>query len=137
MKNILVGYDGSEQADSAFAYALDLAGKYNAKIIVLSVAGIPEPPGIVETEAVLENAEEYFSKRFAALRGQASLMEVSTNFSVVAGNPADQIIHYANEHDIDLIVLGHHGKGFVQRWLMGSVSRRVVVHASCSVLIVR
>jgi nucleotide-binding universal stress UspA family protein len=137
MKKILVGYDGSEQADSAFAYALDLAGKYNAKIFVLAVAGLPEPPGVVETSAILENAEEYFAKCFSILRGQADLMEVATDFSVVAGNPADQIIHYANEHNIDLIILGHHGKGFVQRWLMGSVSRRVVVHASCSVLIVR
>jgi nucleotide-binding universal stress UspA family protein len=137
MKKILVGYDGSEQADSAFTYALDLAGKYNAKLIVLSVASLPEPPGIVETAAVMENAQEYFAKRFATLRAQADLMEVATDFAIVVGNPADQIIHYANEHGLDLIVLGHRGKGLVQRWLMGSVSRRVVVHASCAVLIVR
>jgi nucleotide-binding universal stress UspA family protein len=137
MKKILVGYDGSEQADSAFTYALDLAGKYNAEIIVLAVASLPEPPGMVETTAVMENAQEYFAKHFTSMRGQADLMEVATDFSIVVGNPADQIIHYANEHNVDLIVLGHHGKGLVQRWLMGSVSRRVVVHASCSVLIVR
>jgi nucleotide-binding universal stress UspA family protein len=137
MKRIVVGYDGSQQAAAAFRYALDLAGKYNAVVDVVSVARPPEPPEMVETEAMLENATEHFKKGFAALRTEADGVKVKTHFSVAVGSPADQIIHHAIEQKADLIVLGHRGKSRVKRWLLGSVSRRVTSYASCSVLIVR
>jgi nucleotide-binding universal stress UspA family protein len=137
MKKIVVGYDGSEQAAVAFRYALDLAAKYGAEIDVVSVARPPEPPEIVETEAMLENAREHFKKGFATLRAQVETAKVTAHFSVAVGSPPDQIIHHANEHKADLIVLGHRGKSRVKRWLLGSVSRRVTSYASCSVLIVR
>jgi nucleotide-binding universal stress UspA family protein len=137
MKNILVGYDGSDQAARAFATALDLAKRYEGALTVLAVARPPEPPGMVETTAMLEDAREHFKKGFSVLRTRAEKAGITPHFSVVVGSPADQIIHYANEHKIDLIVLGHRGKSMVKRWLLGSVSRRVTSYASCAVLIVR
>ena len=68
MKHILVGYDGSEHADKAFAMALDLAAKYGAELEVLSAARPPEPPEMVETEALLESAEEHFKESFGTLK---------------------------------------------------------------------
>ena len=137
MKHILVGYDGSEHAAKAFAMAVDLAGKYGAELEVLCVARPPEPPGMVETEAMLENAQEHFEQAFAALIPQATAVGLHPKLTVLVGNPADQIIHHANAVGADLIVLGHRGKSRMQRWLLGSISKRVSSYAHCAVLIVR
>jgi nucleotide-binding universal stress UspA family protein len=53
------------------------------------------------------------------------------------GNPAEEIMKAAVEHDADLIVMGAQGLGAVDRFLLGSVSTRVVQHATCAVLVVR
>lgn len=137
MKKILVAYDGSAQAGNAFETGLDLAAQYGAELVVLSITRPPEPPEAVETEAVLEGAQEYYEKQFDVLRGKAAAKGVATTCEVRVGHPADQIIHAADELGADLIVLGHRGKSLVKRWLLGSISRRVVTYAGCSVLIVR
>ena len=137
MKHILVGYDGSEHADKAFAMAADLASKYGAKLEVMSVARPPEPPEMVETEALLENAQAHFEQAFAALKTRAEAAGLHPEFTVLVGSPADQIIHHAHETGADLIVLGHRGKSRIARWLLGSISKRVVSYADCAVLIVR
>ena len=137
MKRILVGYDGSEHAAKAFAMAADLAAKYGATLEVVCVARPPEPPGMVETEAILENAQEHFEKAFAALKLQAEAVGLRPELTVLVGHPADQIIRHAGETKADLIVLGHRGKTVMQRWLLGSISKRVVSYANCAVLIVR
>ena len=137
MKRILVGYDGSEHAAKAFVMAVDLAGKYGAALEVVCVAQPPEPPGMVETEAVLEAAKEHFDQAFAAIKPQAETVGLHPKLTVLVGNPADQIVHYASTMGADLIVLGHRGKSRMQRWLLGSISKRVSSYAHCAVLIVR
>jgi nucleotide-binding universal stress UspA family protein len=137
IRKVLVAYDTSKQADKAFDFALDLAGRYSAEVIVLSVATLPEPPVMVETEAVLENAREYFEKTFAKLKEKAGACGISPRFEVLVGHPADQIVHLANQEGVDMIVMGHRGKSFMQRWLLGSVSKRVLSYAPCTVSIVR
>lgn len=57
--------------------------------------------------------------------------------SAQVGHPAEQILRYAAEHAVDHIVLGHRGRSFFDRWLLGSVSRRVVAYADCTVTITR
>ncbi len=137
IKKLLVAYDTSKQAERAFDFALDLAGKYSGEVIVLSVATLPEPPMMVETEAVLENAKEYFEKAFAKLKEKAAAMKITPRFEVLVGHAAEQIIHMANEEKVDMIVMGHRGKSFMQRWMLGSVSKRVLSYASCTVSVVR
>jgi nucleotide-binding universal stress UspA family protein len=51
--------------------------------------------------------------------------------------PARAICDYAESHGVDLIVLGSHGRGGMERWLIGSVAERVVRHAACNVYVVR
>ena len=137
MKHIIVGYDGSEYAAKAYTQAVDLAVKYGATLEVLCVVRPPEPPEIVETEAMLENAQEHFEQEFVALKQQAEAVGLHPNLMVLVGNPADQIIHHASMNSTDLIVLGHRGKSRIQRWLLGSISKRVISYSHCSVLIVR
>jgi nucleotide-binding universal stress UspA family protein len=137
IKKILTAHDGSESAGKAYLYALDLAHKYGAELLLLAVASPPEFAEDVETEAVLENAQEHYEKLFATLREQATAQGVQLRCEVTVGHPAEQIIYRAEQEDIDLIVMGHRGKTFLQRWLLGSVTKRVTSYAHCAVLIVR
>ena len=134
---ILVAYDGSPPADKAFEYALALAARFTAELHVLAVARPPEPADDVETEAVLENATEHFEKLFVSMRAKAAAGAVSPVFEIVVGHPAQQIIDQAEARRVDQIVMGHRGKTFLQRWLVGSVSKQVIDHAHCAVTIVR
>jgi nucleotide-binding universal stress UspA family protein len=137
MERILVAYDGSEPANKAFAWGLDLATKYRADLHVLAVARPSEPPEDVETEAILENAQEHYEKAFIPLKEQAKACGVLPNFEIRVGHPAEQIVHFAETHHIDHIVMGHRGKTFIERWLLGSVSKRVMTYAHCTVSVVR
>lgn len=137
MKHILVAFDGSDPAERAFEFALSLAGKFGSNIHVLAVARPPEPPDEVETEAAIESAREHYQHQFAALQGRAAKSGVKAGFAVVVGHPAEQIVHYAETHAIDHIVMGHRGKTYFRRWLLGSVSKQVIHYAHCTTTIVR
>ena len=134
---ILAAYDGSEPAGHAYRFALDLAKCYGADLLVLAVASPPEPPEDIETEAVLENAEAHYKELFDALKAEAANQGLTPRFEVVAGHPSNQIVYRAEQDGVDLIVVGHRGKGFFERLLVGSVSKQVVTHACCPVLVVR
>jgi nucleotide-binding universal stress UspA family protein len=137
MKRILVGYDGSESATRAYEFALTLAVKFEAALQVLAVARPPEPPEDVETEAEIERAQEHFEQDFAKLRERARALGLAPEFEVAVGHPAEQLVHYAETHAIDHIVLGHRGKSFFERWRLGSVSKQVIHYAHCTATIVR
>lgn len=137
LKKILVAFDGSKPAERAFAMALELAKPFGARIVVLSVAQPPEPPVLVETSALLDSATEHFEKDFPRLREEAKARDIPVETCVAVGHPADQIVHVAAQEQCDLIVMGHRGKSVLQRWLLGSISKRVLSYAPCSVLVTR
>ena len=137
IKKVLVAYDGSEQSEKAFDFGLDIVSKYSAELIVLSVVRLPEPPADVETESLVDSGTEYYEKSFANLREKAAQVGITPRFEVAVGHPAEQIIHKADEEGVDLIAMGHRGKTFVARWLLGSVSKRVLSYAHCTVAVVR
>jgi nucleotide-binding universal stress UspA family protein len=111
--------------------------KYAADLLVLAVARPPEPPEDVETEAILENANEHFKELFSRLKAQADAQGVTPRFDVVVGHPANQIVFRAEQDEADLIIMGHRGKTFFERLLVGSVSKQVITHAHCAVMVVR
>jgi len=134
---LLVAYDGSPQSEKAYKQALEIASRFSAGLVVLAVARPPEPPTAVEMQAVLETAIEYYESRFKDLRQMAESSGVDAEFEVRPGHPAEQIVHMAKEEKVDAIVLGHRGESFIQRWLLGSVAKRVLSYAHCTVIVVR
>ena len=134
---VLCGYDGSAAAEKAFEFALALASAFKAKLLVLAVAQPPEPAEDVETEALLESAQDHFEKLFAGLKAKGTAAGVTPDFEVSAGHPAEQILYRSDSWNADHIVLGHRGKNAFRRWLMGSVSNRVISYATCTVTVVR
>jgi nucleotide-binding universal stress UspA family protein len=137
MNKLLVAYDGSEQAEKAFGQALEIASKFSSEIIVLSVALPPEPPLAVEMEALIERAMEHYGAQFERLRKSAESFGIEPRFELRAGHPAEQIVLMAEEEKVHAIVIGHRGGSFLQRWLLGSVAKRVLSYAHCTVIVVR
>ena len=134
---IVVGFDGSESAGKAFDFALDMADKHHASLLVIAVAQPPEFSEDVETEAVLESAQAHFKQQFAALKKKATALAINAHFEVVVGHPAEQLVMRAEKHNASAIVLGHRGRSMLERWRLGSISKRVTAYAHCAVVVVR
>jgi nucleotide-binding universal stress UspA family protein len=152
MKKILVPTDGSEQADKALNFALDMAQKYKAKIEILHV--IPPilttltPYPVVSGSPVLTSKliDDYYKE--AKLEGKKMLTEAITlaqskteGLEIITklnkGKPSDIIIAEAENEDFDLIVMGSRGLGGIKEFILGSVSNQVVHESKNPVLIVK
>jgi nucleotide-binding universal stress UspA family protein len=134
---ILVGYDGSAQAKKALDVAFSLAHVMDSKILVFAVARPPEPATSVEVHAVLDDAREHFEEDFKRINQMAADSEISLETQLAVGHPAEQIIHRAEQEKIDLVVLGRRGTSLFEKWILGSVSERVLRYAHCPVMVVR
>ncbi|MGQ9486070.1 MAG: universal stress protein [Desulfosoma sp.] len=137
IKSMIVAYDGSEQSEKAFRFALDMAVKYGAKMTVISVASPGEPAVSVELEEMLDNAKEYFEGHYKRLRKLAQAQGIEMACEVRVGHPAEQIVQAAEEKNVDVIVTGHRGDTLTHRWLVGSVAKRIIAYSHCSVFVVR
>ena len=137
MKRILVAYDGSDAARKAYALALEFAERFGAEVRVLAVARPPEFGDEVETEAVIENSKKHYHHLLQSLHAASAKENVVIHFEVAVGHPAEQIIRHAEEWKADLVVVGHRGGTFLDRWLIGSVAKHVINHAPCAVLVAR
>jgi nucleotide-binding universal stress UspA family protein len=120
-RTILVGYDGSAQSEKAADMAFAIA----------------EPATSVEVHAVLDDAKEHYQDGFARLAGKAREREVIIETEIVVGHPAEQIIHRAETAKVDLVILGRRGISMFEKWILGSVSERVLRYAHCPVMVIR
>lgn len=134
MKKILVPIDGSEYADQAALEAAELAKNYNAEITIMNVA---QPfsmlLGFKSAEDMKAEAEDTAKKTLQKLKKQGARAKALG----VLGDPADEIVKAAGEGRHDLIVMGSKGLTESQRFLVGSVTQKVVEHSPCSVLVVK
>jgi len=143
LKNVLVATDFSEAADAALAYGRALARAFGATLHVLHVADdMYMRLGGDAYAAVLpelqEDVERQAKDRLSRLLIDDDSMPLPTTSVVItAGATAPAIVNYAAKADIDLIVVGTHGRSAVAHLLMGSVAERVVRTARCPVLTVR
>ena len=136
-KKILVGFDGSEQAEKAVETALALASSMDSRLLVFSVARPPEPATMVELDAMLEDAREHFEEKFKGIRQRAKDLEVELETDIAVGHPIEQIVHRAELDHIDLIILGRRGTSRFEKMLVGSTSEKVLRYAHCPVMVVR
>jgi nucleotide-binding universal stress UspA family protein len=144
VKNVLVATDFSEPSDAALLYGRELAVRFGAVLHVLHVAqniyingfGAENYTAVVPElqEQVEENARRQLHEMLVDTdrSGPRSIPVVLTSSS-----PAMTIVDYAKARDIDLIVMGTHGRGALAHLVMGSVAERVVRLAPCPVLTVR
>ena len=134
MKKILVPVDGSEYADQAAYKAAELAKGFGGQVTVLNVA---QPFTMLlgfKTADDLKADAEGTAKKTADKLNSAG---VNADAVGVVGDPADEIVKLAGEGKYDLIVMGSKGLTESQRFLVGSVTQKVVEHAPCSVMVVK
>ena len=136
-RKILVGFDGSQHADKAVDVALSLAQSLDCTVLLVAVARPPEPATLVEVDAELDNAREHFQAAFTRVVERARGMEIEVATDVIAGHPAQQLVHRAETDHCDLIVLGRRGTSRFEKMLVGSVSEKVMRYAHCPVLVVK
>jgi nucleotide-binding universal stress UspA family protein len=136
-RNILVGYDGSEAAAHALSFATNLARAFGSSLRLLAVVRPPEFGGMVETEAVVEQSRAHYHNVLREVQSKLAHEPFKTHVHVAVGHPAEQIVRFAEGHDIDHIVVGHRGHSLFERWLIGSVARQVIAYAHCAVTVIR
>jgi nucleotide-binding universal stress UspA family protein len=137
IRNVLVGYDGSATAVHALTFAAGLARAFGSSVHVLAVVRPPEFGGMVETEAVVEQAREHYRSVLSGVQSRHAHEPFKTHVHIAVGHPAEQIVRFAEGHGIDHIVVGHRGHTLFERWLIGSVARQVIAYAHCAVTVVR
>ena len=136
-QKILVGFDGSQQAEKATEVALALAKSLDARVLLFAVARPPEPATIVEVDAMLDDAREHFEEQFKELTQRAKDLGVELETDIAVGHPVEQIVHRAETDHVDLIVLGRRGRSRFEKMLVGSTAEKVLRYAHCPVMVVR
>ncbi|TWT74551.1 putative universal stress protein [Posidoniimonas polymericola] len=138
-KKILVPTDFSPQADQAVIDALDMVAD-PSDLSVLHVAPPMSSYPVADPAIVWENITEHAraeriedSYRQHIKDPRAS----AVHFAVRFGAPAEEVVDYAEEHKIDMIMMPSHGRSGLKRLLLGSVAERVVRAAHCPVIVLR
>lgn len=139
---ILVPVDFSKRSEEALDRAVQLAREGGAELVLLHVVEIPYLPGIYgmvaeEDYADASTIEERAEARLRTFASRAERLGIQTTVLAGSGRPAEYIVDFARESMADLIVMGSHGLTGLDRFLMGSVTERVLRTAHCPVLVVK
>jgi nucleotide-binding universal stress UspA family protein len=137
LNTILVAFDGSDQSRKAFEFGLGIAEKFQARLVVTGVIRLPEPAVSAEIDAMLDRGKSQFAEEFEKLGRRASAKGLRFESRIAVGHPAEQIVREAEDCHADLIVMGRRGTTRVTRWILGSVSERVLRYAPCPVTVLK
>jgi len=139
-KRILLAYDGSQSGQKALLECREVAGVADAELYLIAVS--PPAAALIGGEGYVYDARAEEEERSAFQRvldeGLAQLRQEgrAAQGEVVVGQPVDEITEYAKRIKADLIVVGHrHLDSWAARWWRGSISKALLEHAPCSVLV--
>jgi nucleotide-binding universal stress UspA family protein len=135
VRAILVPTDFSETSEEALRYAAQIALTLGAQLYLMHVPGrtgehfeASFPVGGFDTTA---------RARLASFLTTQEIERLRPEYALRTGSPADEIVRYADARDVDLIIMGTHGRSGLAHALMGSVAEQIVRTAPCPVLVVR
>lgn len=147
---ILVGIDGSEYSRNAVNYALDLTSKYDSDLFLLAIVpskvhhgdssgvfGMVAPSYFQEYK---KEAEKWFEEIISHINKNTNIDTKTKVKSEVITTPfsiAASILNYAEERDVELIVIGTRGNSGLKKMLLGSVATDVVTYAYCPVMVIK
>jgi nucleotide-binding universal stress UspA family protein len=139
--HVLVPLDGSPLADDALVQALDL---FDCRVTVLNVVtpldATMSEGGVLEPgDERRESARDRANRLIERARTQATAVDRTVETAVESGDPAETILAYVDDHDINHVVMGGHGGGRsdIARRLLGTVTTKVVGEAPVTVTVVR
>jgi len=142
-KKMLVPLDGSEFSECVLDHVRAIAiGCQVPEVVLLGVAepvthqvyymvGIEDQVGDMQKQTE-KYVESYLSKAADSLKKD----DIAAQTAVVSGRAAEEILDYANKNQVDLIIMSTHGRSGLSRWVLGSVTDRVVRHSRAPVLTV-
>lgn len=134
---ILFPTDGSGGADQALEHVLDIASAHGTTVHLLNVADTTRDSLTRVQGEIIDVLEQEGEDLLADVAERARKRGVETVSTVLQGEPYRTIVQYADEYDIDLIVMPTHGRSGLQRLLLGSTTERVVRRAEVPVLTIR
>lgn len=142
MKKILAAVDFSEHSDVVLQYAAEFSRSFQAEVLLCHVV---EPADMLSQ--LPPGGEGYFPPNMAQLQQEHARRTLEQRISqhqvaggriaIPQGSPFVEIVRLAREEDVDLVIVGTHGRGAIAHMLLGSVAEKVVRKAPCPVLTVR
>jgi nucleotide-binding universal stress UspA family protein len=141
-RNIVIATDGSENTQKAISYGIEIAKLSGATVHALYVVDTSSFSSIPMSteggwEAMYEILKTEGDKAVSAVKSQGEAAGVEVREVVLEGHPVNEIIEFAENNEIDLIVLGTLGKTGLDRFLLGSVAEKVVRSSQVPVMVVR
>jgi nucleotide-binding universal stress UspA family protein len=143
LKTVLVPTDFSDASESALRYGKAMAEAFGASLHVVHVMedllahAWAAEVYVSSMPQLRDEIEKESRQRLETLLGEGDRTKFRAETALLAGNPFLEIIRYAKAHDVDLIVMGTHGRGPIAHMLLGSVAEKVVRKSPCPVLTVR
>jgi len=143
-KKILVPLDGSEFSEQVLAHVRTIAIACQVPEVVLLIVVKP-----IDNSEIIANMGDDWVREITQreqttaegyIRKVADDMEkdgIETQTVVLVGNPPNEILEYITDKEIDLVIMGTHGRSGPSRWVLGSATERVAKHSKAPVLIVR
>ena len=146
LKRILVPTDFSESAEHALNYAVGLGRPYHAEILVVHVFHLREYLTLLSERAQVDTGAANEVLEAARTRAVEKLEELVRHRAgedvvmipiLLTGVPFEEIVKYAGEREIDLIVMPTHARTGLAHFFLGSTAERVILHAACPVLVIK
>ncbi len=142
VEKILAPVDFSECSEHALDYALALAQLFEAELVLLHVVELPFLPsysmaGVPDLSLPVEQLEETGRQRMEKMLEECRESYPRVEADIRTGAPFVEVIDFARENEMDLVVMGTHGRSGLKELLIGSVAEKVVRKAPCPVLTVR
>lgn len=142
IKRVLVPTDFSDSARHALGYGISFAREFDSDLLLVHVVenltmGYASDLFPVPMAEVFEEISGYARAELSKLAGEVREKGITVRELVVQGKPSAEIIRLAREEEVDIIVLGTHGKGMLDKALFGSTTERVIRRAPCPVLTCR
>lgn len=140
-QKMLIPLDGSELAEVVFTYAKELAGRLDIDLTLLHVSSQATRDFIPMQKAYVKRAADTVKRHAREVQertlGKVPEKPVKVKGELVIGYPAEEILRYATENEIDLILLATHGRSGLKRWSIGSVAGKVLGSSKTPVWLVR
>ena len=137
-KNIVIATDGTEYINKAIDAGLEIAELTGSTVHAIYVTDSPSvSPTSSEWEMVEKNIKKEVDNAMKYIREETKKRNILLKEVSVEGNPAPEIINYSNVINADLIVVGATGKKTLERFVLGSVSEKIVRNAKTKVLVVK
>jgi nucleotide-binding universal stress UspA family protein len=139
MQKILIAHDGSKSSDKALKKAVEISLKFNSSLAILAV--VPElyltELTDVDRNRIADSLTRETNDSMEKIRKSLSGKSMDVKTVIRQGDPAEKILETAQKMKVDLIITGSHGRHGTKKFLLGSVSSKVVDYSKCPVMVVK